>query len=718
MRKILFTLVALLSLWACNNDDLVKSPQSPMDITTKAVSRSTSTGLGVDQQVIFLQDSTSRNAGQLIVTSNAPEVSIQWNVTDSCNLDTTRTYLAMTNGSARLDIKWDKMQEDGHFAPAATAFDNGILLSDGTSAIYVHLILTKNPDIANYSEVLNRSTAEAAIIPQAVGINARPIEVKMSESKGGITVLSTTDAAPVILSFDKIGSYTNLDLSDITDFYVDDVTNEVIRFNWNASGAPDTDFAVPFTIFGIDNSLTAEVFVSFYKQSAPTLTIEPNTFEVDAAGATVAAKVSTNQTKWELQNINDIPDWITYNTTTGNTGISNINLTIAPNTTMTTRNATLILKAGALKKGIDITQLGITPSLEVSPNSFNVKREGENMAVTVTSNTTWRVTTNATWLHAGTVTGSNNGAITFTADANTTNMNRTATATISATVGTTPVTRTITFTQVGLTPILEVSATSFPNIKPEGEQFSVSITSNVAWKVAADMLWLKANSWSGNGNATIIFTADANNTSASRTAVATITTTEPGIAPITRTITFTQQAKVYTDYIEVGGVKWARANLNNGRIASSPDAGSNVWNSGYFYNWNSNNPFDANTIYKSWSDQRDPCPTGWRTPTFDEFKILEYADKVYGYYGSVRGVYMNTNTVPSVNERDNYLFFPIYGWRDKMAMKSDHTGYWSSSRYFSIPDTGAMFSISSDWMIRTASRPLGCGYNIRCVKTQ
>ncbi len=540
MRKILFTLVTLLSLWACNNDDLVKSPQSPMDITTKAVSRSTSTGLGVDQQVIFLQDSTSRNAGQLIVTSNAPEVSIQWNVTDSCNLDTTRTYLAMTNGSARLDIKWDKMQEDGSFAPAATAFDNGILLSDGTSAIYVHLILTKNPDIANYSEVLNRSAVEAAIIPQAVGINARPTEVKMSEQKGGITVLSTTDAAPVILSFDQIGSYTNLDLSEITDFYANDVTNEVIRFNWNANGAPDTDFAVPFTIFGIDNSLTAEVLVSFYKQSAPTLTIEPNTFEVDAAGATVAAKVSTNQTKWELQNINDIPDWITYNTTTGNTGISNINLTIAPNTTMTTRNATLILKAGALKKGIDITQLGITPSLEVSPTSFNVKREGENMAVTVTSNTTWRVTTSDSWLHAGTLSGSNNGAITFTADANTTNTTRTATATISATVGTTPVTRTITFTQVGLTPTLTVSPTSFPNIKSVGENVSVSVTSNVSWNVTVNATWVHTNNTSGNGNASVSFTVDANSANTSRTATATITTTVTGTTPVTRTITFTQ----------------------------------------------------------------------------------------------------------------------------------------------------------------------------------
>lgn len=279
------------------------------------------------------------------------------------------------------------------------------------------------------------------------------------------------------------------------------------------------------------------------------------------------------------------------------------------------------------------------------------------MAVTVTSNTTWRVTTSDSWLHAGTLSGSNNGAITFTADANTTNTTRTATATISATVGTTPVTRTITFTQVGLTPTLTVSPTSFPNIKSVGENVSVSVISNVSWNVTVNATWVHTNNISGNGNASVSFTVDANSANTSRTATATITTTEPGIAPITKTITFTQQAKVYTDYIEVGGVKWARANLYNGQIASSPSASSNVWNSGYFYNWNSNNPYDYTTTYTTWSDQRDPCPSGWRTPTKFEIDNLLGTRHAFGSYNGVAGVYCNTNVVPSEQERDDYLFY-------------------------------------------------------------
>lgn len=680
MRKLLFAIVALLAFWACSNEDLVQNPQIPMDLATKALSRATETGLSVDEQVIFLQDSTNRDAGRLFVTANVPEVSIQWNVTDSCNLDTTRTYLTMSNGSAYLDIKWDKMQDDGRFAPAATAFDNGILLSDGTSSIYVHLVLTKDPDIANYSDVMSRSVMEAAIMPRAVGINARPTEVKMSEQKGGLTVLSTTGAAPVILTFDQIGSYTNLDLSTITDFYENDVTNQLIRFNWDGNGAPDTDFSSPFTIFGIDNNLTAEVLVSFYKQNAPSLTVTPNTFEVESAGATVTAKISTNQTKWELQNIKDIPDWITYNTTTGNTGISGINLTIAPNTTMQNRYATLIIKAGAIQRGIDITQLGITPSLEVSPTLFNVKREADLHAVTVTSNTTWRVTTNADWLDALKTTGSNNETIVFATYLNPTNERRVATATVSTAIGTVPVIRTITFIQEGLTPTLEVSPTSFPNIKSEGESASVSVTSNVAWSVTTDAAWLNANTASGNGNASIAFTVAANSADASRTATATITATA-GATPITRTITFTQQAKVATDYIEIGGVKWAKGNLCNGQISTSPNAISYQWNSGYYYNWNSNNPQDYKTIYNSWSDQRDPCPSGWKTPTEAEASVLVNSNNLKGYYGNVIGIYCNTNTVPSLEERDNYLFLPISAREENGNVLTNGIGlYWTREK--------------------------------------
>ena len=227
------------------------------------------------------------------------------------------------------------------------------------------------------------------------------------------------------------------------------MTNEQIRFNWNASGAPDTDFSVPFTIFGIDNDLSADVQISYYKQDAPTLEVTPNTFEVAPTGATITTQISTNQTKWTLEKTSDIPTWITYSAVTGNAGISGINLTVAPNTTVEPRYATLTIKAGALTKGIDITQLGITPTLAVSPTSFpTVKAEGESIAVTVSSNTTWNVVANAAWLHANKTSGNGNASVTFTVDENRAATTRTATATIKTTVnGTTPIIKTITFTQ-------------------------------------------------------------------------------------------------------------------------------------------------------------------------------------------------------------------------------------------------------------------------------
>lgn len=452
MRKILLTLVSLLTLWACNNDDFVQSPQ-PKTLSTNLLSRATTSGLGVDQQILFLEDDGTREAGKIAVTANVPEVSIRWNVLDSCNLDTTRTYLTMLNGKANLDIKWEKMYENGNFAPGAKAFDLGVLLSDGSSSIYVHLILSKDQNVENFSTVLTRSFSEASVMAPRTSMACYPDHINMAESFGGYTWLETIDAAPVGLFFDKIGTFTNIDYTGIPKIFKTEADFEEINFPWNASGAPDTDFETSFTITGLRSGLSMEVPITYYKQNAPTLTVAPNTFEVPATGQTVTAQIKTDQTKWDLQDLNNIPDWITYTPSTGGTGMSGINLIIAPNVTMEPRYATLIIKSGALKKGIDITQLGITPELTVAPQSFpNIKASGDNMAVTVTSNTGWRVTTSAPWLHASPVNGTGNGAITFSAEANTENNPRTATATISTLIGTMPITRTITFTQLNTAP--------------------------------------------------------------------------------------------------------------------------------------------------------------------------------------------------------------------------------------------------------------------------
>lgn len=541
MRKFLFSIVVLLTLWACNNDDFVQNPQlEAVALSINLLSRSTTSGLGVDQQILFLEDNGTREAGKIVVTANVPEVSIQWNVLDSCNLDTTRTYLPMSNGSANLDIKWKKMYDDGSFAPGAKAFDLGALISDGSSSIYVHLILSKDQDIENFSTVLTRSASEATVMAPRTSIACYPDHINMAEGIGGYTWLETIDATPVGIFFDKIGTFTNIDFTNVPKIFRTEADFEQLNFPWTAAGVPDTDFETLFTVTGLRSGLSMEVPITYYKQNAPTLTVAPNTFEVSAIGQTITTKINTNQTKWDLQNLTAIPAWITYSSTTGGAGMTALNLTIAPNTTLEPRYATLFVKSGSLTKGIDITQLGLTPELTVAPQSFpNVKASGDNMAVTVTSNTGWRVTTSAPWLHASPVNSIGNGAITFSVEANTANEPRTATATVSTLIGAMPMTRTITFTQDGaIMPSLTVSNTSF-DIASAGQTVSVSVTSNTVWSVSASADWLQVIPTTGIGNATVSFIVGSYTGNTPRMATVTIRTTN-GSPAVERTITFTQ----------------------------------------------------------------------------------------------------------------------------------------------------------------------------------
>jgi hypothetical protein len=73
-------------------------------------------------------------------------------------------------------------------------------------------------------------------------------------------------------------------------------------------------------------------------------------------------------------------------------------------------------------------------SLLVSQNVVAIDNNANsNESIIVTSNTSWSVVSDQTWLTVNPSSGINNGVITFTAAANTTNYTRTATVTVSAT---------------------------------------------------------------------------------------------------------------------------------------------------------------------------------------------------------------------------------------------------------------------------------------------
>lgn len=184
------------------------------------------------------------------------------------------------------------------------------------------------------------------------------------------------------------------------------------------------------------------------------------------------------------------------------------------------------------------------------------------------------------------------------------------------------------------------------------------------------------------------------------------------------TVQFTSTKNL--DYIEIGGVQWAKGNLYKGLIAASQNmSGDGTMNSGYYYNWNSNDPFLRAVKYSSWSDLREPCPAGWHTPSVNEFKSLIDADKCVGTYDGKPGMYFGTSTPPSAQDRDSYVFLPLnaFIYFDGTMIRWA-SAYWSRELSFSGRPEAYSIAIYEDSFRGLASDPTNTGAFVRCVKSK
>lgn len=183
------------------------------------------------------------------------------------------------------------------------------------------------------------------------------------------------------------------------------------------------------------------------------------------------------------------------------------------------------------------------------------------------------------------------------------------------------------------------------------------------------------------------------------------------------TVQFTSTKNL--DYIEIDGVQWAKGNLGNRKIAASQNiSGNGTANSGYYYNWNSNNPFDRTTVYTYWSDLRDPCPAGWHTPSLNEFQSLIEADKCLGTYDGVLGMYFGTSTPPSAQYRDSYVFLPINGYIGAEGMAKGASTYWTRDRDELRETRAHSVAIFEKYFRGVASDFTNLGAFVRCVKSR
>ena len=148
----------------------------------------------------------------------------------------------------------------------------------------------------------------------------------------------------------------------------------------------------------------------------------------------------------------------------------------------------------------------------------------------------------------------------------------------------------------------------------------------------------------------------------------------------------------------INGVCWAKSNVDtSGTFASTPEA------YGMFYQWNSKKGWPViDTIrdweyreypdrIKPWETINDPCPTGWRVPTYDEIKTL-WDESNVTYICAPRNGINGASFISKVT--DNAIFLPfagiIHGYSGIRSSRNTKGLYWSSSEDDDSNNTRAM----------------------------
>ncbi len=160
----------------------------------------------------------------------------------------------------------------------------------------------------------------------------------------------------------------------------------------------------------------------------------------------------------------------------------------------------------------------------------------------------------------------------------------------------------------------------------------------------------------------------------------------------------------------INGVCWAEYNVDEpGRFANPGNA------YGMLYQWNRRKGWPVMTPDSvsgwdstlepgdTWEPANDPCPVGWRMPTFEEIKSLTDEAKVtYIEQAAQDGVLGSRYTDIATG---NILFLPIPGYRDAQGIRHNvlWIHYWSSTDHWSLYRSGVR------------QMPYADGYSVRCV---
>ncbi len=306
------------------------------------------------------------------------------------------------------------------------------------------------------------------------------------------------------------------------------------------------------------------------KQETVTLSPGTNTAPVIATAGGSTNVSFTASASWSASIINTKADsWCSVAPTSGVAGAATITITVKENATPDNRSASVVIKVGTATQTIKVEQKQ-KDALTVTASSFEVPADGGQIKVATKSNVsfTHTISTDAqSWITAVETKALKDSTLTFEISANDKVANRSGQIYLASG----NLKDTVNVYQAGETPTVVVSQDEYV-LKSEGESFEVEVASNV--NATMSMVypqgveaWITENTTRTVSTNKFYFTAQANETYDSRSALLIFTNAENNLAD---TVTVTQAQK---DAIVVAKSSY---NVENAGGAIEIEVGHNV----------------------------------------------------------------------------------------------------------------------------------------------
>ena len=211
----------------------------------------------------------------------------------------------------------------------------------------------------------------------------------------------------------------------------------------------------------------------------------------------------------------------------GSSGASTLKLSIAANTTTTSRIATIKVTNSDRSEAqiIKVTQAAFLPELKVGTTSLSVSAEEETKSTTITSNIPWKASCDASWISLSSTSGTKGSStLKFTIKANSNTSSRSTTIQVYNTEY--GISRDIKISQSKFDAQISFSESSI-SVSEEEVTKTVTVNSNVSWRASCDASWVSLSNTSGaKGSSNLKFTIKANTTTSSRSTTIKVYNTE------------------------------------------------------------------------------------------------------------------------------------------------------------------------------------------------